>query len=426
MATPTALDIVAAVDSLFPEAVTMLEDLVRFNSTRGGPDEKELQDWMEVQFRKLGITEIDKWEVDLQEIQSLKYPSPVNWSYENKINVVAIHNPKTKGGNGRSLVLNGHIDVVPEGPHDMWTTPPFHPSIRDGKMYGRGTGDMKAGVVAYYYAFKALQKLGYVPAAKVIMQAVTEEECTGNGALACVARGYVGDACIIPEPFEGLQLAQVGVIWLSVRVRGRPAHVMEMAVGSNAILAAFDLFKEIQVLEEQWNKPHMKPTVYQTTNHPINVNLGKINGGNWNSSVPSECTFDVRVGVYPGTEPSTIQSQIELALSAKAKQLGVECRITYGGFVAPGVEMNPDWEVIKLLSAVHERVTGRVPAMLASTATTDARAFIVEAGGYSRAGLFHSGMVWIGENGGWTVVNVDRLPRSSAPGNGFPAASIGL
>ncbi|TPX47184.1 hypothetical protein SeMB42_g01452 [Synchytrium endobioticum] len=375
---PTSLEILASVDALFPQATKMLEDLVRFNSTRGGPDEKSLQDFMELKFKELGLTQIDKWQVDLREIQSSKYPSPVTWTYENKINVVATHNPKTKKGRGRSLVLNGHIDVVPEGPHDMWTTPPFNPSIRSGKMYGRGTGDMKAGIVAYYYAFKALQSLGYQPASKVIMQAVTEEECTGNGALACVARGYVGDACIIPEPFNGIQAAQVGVIWLTVRVRGKPAHVMEMAVGSNAIMAAFDLFRELQILEEEWNKT--KPPVYAATHHPINVNMGKINGGNWASSVPCECTFEVRVGVYPGTEPRTIQSQIESALAAKAKQMGVECVVSYGGFVAPGVEMNPEWDIIKLLSQVHERVTGRAPPSIASTATTDARVFIVEAG----------------------------------------------
>jgi acetylornithine deacetylase len=88
------------------------------------------------------------------------------------------------------LILNGHIDVVPTGPHEMWTTPPFEPSIRDGRLYGRGAGDMKAGLAATVGALDALRAIGLQPAAPVYLQSVVEEECTGNGALACLHRGY--------------------------------------------------------------------------------------------------------------------------------------------------------------------------------------------------------------------------------------------
>src|SRR3546814_15365919 len=80
---------------------------------------------------------------------------------------------------------------------------------------------MKAGIVAYTMALKALQKLGYEPAAKVVLQSVVEEECTGNGALACLVEGYTADAAIIPEPTPGIMQAQMGVLWLAIEIAGK-------------------------------------------------------------------------------------------------------------------------------------------------------------------------------------------------------------
>ena len=119
-------------------------------------------------------------------------------SYDDAWNVVGAHRPKTP--KGKSLILNGHIDVVPTGPLDMWSSPPFEPRISGGWMYGRGAGDMKAGLAANLAALDALARLGLKPAGDVYVQSVVEEECTGNGALACLQRGYRADAAIIPEP----------------------------------------------------------------------------------------------------------------------------------------------------------------------------------------------------------------------------------
>ena len=94
-----------------------------------------------------------------------------------------------KAQKGKSLILNGHVDVVPLGPMDMWERPPFDPVIEGDWLYGRGSGDMKAGLIANIAALDALKHLGLQPAAPVYVQSVTEEECTGNGALACLLRG---------------------------------------------------------------------------------------------------------------------------------------------------------------------------------------------------------------------------------------------
>jgi acetylornithine deacetylase len=140
-------------------------------------------------------------------------------------------------------LLIGHVDVVPASRHNGWWADPFDPVIRDSRMYGRGAGDMKAGVVAMIYAIVALRKLGYVPGGGGLMICtVVEEECTGNGALAYISNnddGMVGGWCtmgagdtttrmavIIPEPFPWIVTAQLGVLWFMASVTGRPCHVL--------------------------------------------------------------------------------------------------------------------------------------------------------------------------------------------------------
>ena len=146
----------------------------------------------------------------------------------------------THGNNdGPVLCFAGHTDVVPTGPVEQWGSDPFVPTVRDGKLYGRGAADMKAGIVAYTQAFRALQKLGYEPAAPVYLQSVVEEECTGNGALACLVEGYTADAAIIPEPFEGVMSAQMGVMWLTIDVHGLPVHASVAHTGELFVIISY-------------------------------------------------------------------------------------------------------------------------------------------------------------------------------------------
>ena len=158
---------------------------------------------------------------------------------------------RTESPKGHSLILNGHIDVVPAGPVEMWTTPPFEPRREGNWLYGRGAADMKGGLVSCLAALDALARVGYRPAADLFVQSVIEEECTGNGALACLARGYRAAAALIPEPvWEKLVRAQVGVLWFQVKVRGMPVHVREAGNGANAIEAAFGLMRALHRLEQ--------------------------------------------------------------------------------------------------------------------------------------------------------------------------------
>ncbi len=197
--------------------------------------------------------EVDDWVIDANDLKDLQDYGPVETDFSRARTVVGTYRPQPGQGSddvsglGRSLILQGHCDVVPAGPLDMWTSPPFAPEVRDGWLYGRGAGDMKSGTIAALYALDAIRHAGLRPTARIHLQSVIEEESTGLGALSTIQRGYRADCCLIPEPTGGkLVRAQVGVIWFRVKVRGRPAHVFEAGVGSNAIKAATYL---IQALE---------------------------------------------------------------------------------------------------------------------------------------------------------------------------------
>lgn len=348
--------ILAEVDRGFDEQVAFTQDLIRFPSQRG--QEHTAQDFLHRAFAERGL-KMDRWSIDVGEIESHPGFSPVTVDYDNAVNVVGTHRPREE--KGRSLILNGHVDVVPVGPLDMWTTPPYEPRLDGDWLYGRGSGDMKAGIAANLFAFDALRRAGVQPAATLYMQSVTEEECTGNGALSCLVRGYHADAVLITEPtHDGLVRANVGVLWFQVEVRGRPAHVYESTVGSNAILAAFKLIQSLKELEAEMNAEKHRHRYFEEVVHPITINIGKIAGGDWASSVPAWCRFDVRAGLYPGTSVEEAKRRVEHAIAQVARDdrflSNHPPTVTYNGFTAEGYALEPGTDAEACLAEAHQAV----------------------------------------------------------------------
>lgn len=380
MDSETKTKILKAVDDHFDQEIEFLSELTSHPSTRG--NEQSAQNFMALELGDRGLT-VDRWNVDVKDISHLPGFSPVIGNYDDAVNVVGTHESRTH--TGRSLILNGHIDVVPEGPLAMWDKPPYEPYVDDGWLYGRGAGDMKAGLASNLFALDALRHSGFAPAANVYFQSVVEEECTGNGALACLQRGYKADAALIPEPFaEDLVTAQLGVIWFQVHLRGIPVHVATAGSGSNAIEAAIPLFAALHEMEERWNKPENHHPDYGHNHHPLNLNIGKMQGGDWASSVPAWCVFDVRMAIFPGQDIEAAKADIEKTLrDAAAKQAFLrdnEPQITYNGFLAEGYALSEDTsegaaKAISMLDTAHQHVTGKALDKVSITATTDARFF---------------------------------------------------
>ncbi|WP_306127886.1 ArgE/DapE family deacylase [Roseovarius sp. MMSF_3350] len=370
----------AAVDAAFDRQVAFLTELTSHPSTRG--NEQSAQNFMATELKTRGY-DIDRWQIDLADIRHLPGFSPVLGPYEDAVNVVATHRSKT--AKGRSLILNGHIDVVPAGPLDMWDSPPFEPHVKDGWLYGRGGGDMKAGLASNLFALDALRACGLAPAADVHVQSVVEEECTGNGALACLARGYKADAALIPEPFaEQMVSAQLGVLWFQVHLKGLPTHVAYAGTGANAIEAAFPLIQALHDMEHRWNEAENRPPEYTHMDHALNLNIGKFQGGDWTSSVPAWAVFDVRMGLFPGQSLDAAKQEIEQIIRDAAQQNAFLRNslpeIVYHGFHAEGYALSRDksetaTNAVASLETAHQSVTGTALTRESITATTDARFF---------------------------------------------------
>lgn len=368
------VDLAGAVEHGWGRQVEWLKTLVGFPSLRGR--EAPCQDWLAREFATRGWA-VDRYALSEVAMDGLPGFSPVmDTDYRAALQVVAAL--RAPDPTGRSLILQGHVDVVPEGPADMWESPAFRPTIRDGRLYGRGAGDMKSGVSAMVFALDALRTAGYAPAADIYVQTVTEEECTGNGALSTLARGYRADACLIPEPTGGRILrGTVGVMWFRLRLRGRPVHVSESERGTNAILSAFHLIQAIQAFTRELNERVKSHPVFSRIEAPIKFNPGKIQGGDWASSTPAWCEVDCRIAVLPGMPLAEFRAELEGVVARAAREdmflANSLPEIVWNGFQADDYVLEPGSAFEEAMRAAHREVTGEEAEERILPAVTDCR-----------------------------------------------------
>jgi acetylornithine deacetylase len=370
----------AAIAENFQDQVAFLQKMVQFRSLRG--EEEPLQQWMAAQFKKRGY-EVD--EFSLADVNLMSHPKAAPMDIiplQGSRQVVATLD---SDGKGRSLILQGHIDVVPEGPADLWADAPFEAIVRDGWMIGRGAQDMKAGVSAMIFALDAIKKAGFVPDGRIHLETVTEEESTGNGALATLMRGYTADACLIPEPTgHTLTRAQVGAIWFRLRVRGTPVHVAYSETGTSAILSAMHLTRAFTDYTEQLNVKARANKWFGDVKNPIKFNVGIIKGGDWASSTAAWCELDCRLGLLPGETPAEAMAGIEECLAeAQTNDSFLSsnpAELVWSGFQADPAVCEPGSAAEAALAAVHERVFDKQLEYRLSTAVNDTRYYTVDYG----------------------------------------------
>ena len=374
---PSEAAILDAVSAGFDAQVDFLKELVRIPSQRGA--EGPAQDLYARACRERGYaTEIFPLDLDL--IRHHPGFSPATVDYSDMMNVVATHRPREE--TGRSLILNGHMDVVPTGPVTMWAEPPYAPAVDGDWLTGRGSADMKAGLTANIAALDALRRLGFQPGGRVHLQSVSEEECTGNGALACMARGYTADAAIIPEPEDDkLVRANVGVLWFQVAVSGKPVHVREAGAGANAIEAAMRVIASLRRLEAEWNERRAEHPHFATVDHPINFNVGKIAGGDWASTVAAWCTMDCRIAIYPGMVPAEAAREVEAAVAAAGRDDAFLSNnpptVTWNGFFAEGYVLAEGSDAETALARAHLSAHAQPLETFVTPSYLDARVFVI-------------------------------------------------
>jgi acetylornithine deacetylase len=374
MLTESERRVLSTCDALFEETLCLTESLVKAYSTLG--KEQAALEVMEAWYREEGF-QVERVPMAASVLQDAGSDSSQD---DSRYNVMGQLNP---GLGGPHLVFNGHLDVVPAEPESLWTRPPWEPWREDGWLYGRGAGDMKAGIAAMVMAVKAVRQAGIEIRHPLTLQTVIEEECSGHGALSCVKAGHAGDFVLIPEPFgASIVSGQVGVLWFRVSLDGVSTHVLDTSAGTNAIEAITTLFSALKGLEEEMNSLP-RPALFQEIKSPFNLNIGRISGGDWASSVPAHATLEGRIGFPPDMAVDEIMSRVTETIQQAAKNLGEgisNLQVDFHGFRSEGVAVDLDDPGIVLLGKCHHDLTGEPVKTQPLTCTTDLRAFLVHAG----------------------------------------------
>jgi acetylornithine deacetylase len=298
--------VLAAIEERRGEIADLLAELIRFDTTTRGEPDEPARDEEPLQSRLAAIleaagAEVELWEPAPGELDRWPRQVPEGLTFTGRPQMLARFGGTGSGG-GHSLLFNGHIDVVSAEPRERWTSAPFAPEIRDGRLYGRGACDMKGGVAAMVVAAEVMAAEGALPAGDLLVNTVTDEEWNGAGSLAAVAHGVAADAGVIPEAtdFEPW-IACRGVVNPTVTVRGRPGHA-EMPQPDwreggavNAIEKAVIVLESVRELRERWARnasehPLLKPGELVPT---------MIEGGEWWVNYPASCTVVVDVTYLP-------------------------------------------------------------------------------------------------------------------------------
>lgn len=296
----------AWIDAHEEDLVDLVQTLVRFDTTsvdlspgsaHTENEEAALQAYVAERLGAIGA-EVDQWEPDPTAFTD--HPMMPRWHHWR-------NRPLTVGtlrgaGGGRSLVINGHIDVVAAG--DGWTSPPFAAEVRDGRIYGRGACDMKGGVGAALFALEALRACGVELAGDVHFEAVPDEETCAMGTIAAIERGYRADAGLVPEPTRfNLWIATRGLLHGTLTVPGRSAHAevnqppWRDGGGVNAVQKTQLVLGALDRLSAEWagraDKRH--PLLGTPAVHPTGIR-----GGTFISNLPERCELDLNTTYLPG------------------------------------------------------------------------------------------------------------------------------
>nr|WP_275889554.1 M20/M25/M40 family metallo-hydrolase [Nakamurella flavida] len=283
------------------------------------------------------------------------------------------------GADGPSLLLNGHMDVVPAESPELWTSPPFFPQRRDGRLYGRGAGDMKCGFAMGALAVAALDAVepGAI-SGPLSFLAVVEEENTGNGTLAAARAGVLADAVLLLEPTGlGVMLAGIGVLWLEITLTGRAAHAQAAHQAVNAVDLAYQVIDALRGWQ-QWIGATTDDPVFAGVESPYNLNVGGLDAGDWTSSVPATARLRVRVGFPRAWSPEEAERRAVEVIerTAAAGAFPAPPTVRSSGLRAPGYSLAQGHPLDEAVRAAHEQAHGTRPDTVVMGSTTDARTYL--------------------------------------------------
>ena len=345
--------VLAAVDESW--LLETLAGLVAIPSWRG--EEHAAQQYMAAVMDGLGMS-LDVWEIDEAELR-LHRDYATELERTNPLGVVGRVDWDGGAGRGPTLVLNGHVDVVPPGDLARWTTPPFRMDVRGGRVYGRGVLDMKGPLVAGLAGVKAVLDSDVAPGGSLLVHSVIGEEDGGLGTLATVLRGHTGDGAIVLEP-TGLQVAvaQAGALNFRLSVPGRAAHGALRHEGVSALEKLMIVYGHLMELERERNAGVRDPR-FGANPAPYAICVGTVHGGEWASSVPEMVHAEGRFGVRVGEDVHAARRLFEARVAdccarddfLRDNPVGVEW---WGGQFAPCATPEDAAIVTAVRSAAHD------------------------------------------------------------------------
>lgn len=330
------------------ELIEIARDLIRIPSENPPGDETEVANVVKNWLKKFGF-----------KIKEYK-------SKEKRVNVIG-----TIEGNksGKTLIWNGHMDVVPAGDLNSWKHDPYEAKVVGKRIYGRGSADMKGGIASMIEGIATLQRAEIDINGTFIFQAVADEETGGKyGTEYLVKNTEVnGDAAIVGEPTElDIYIAERGLVWPKITVYGKAAHGSTPHLGVNAINKMVKLISKIEKLK--FEKEHEllgKPT----------INIGTISGGTKTNIVADKCTLTIDRRLLPNETKEEAITQIKDLIDKlkEEEKINIEMEIITS---AEPSSISPEENIVKVAENVIEKVNGTRPRLTGMTAVTDARFLI--------------------------------------------------
>ena len=368
--------VLRTVESMREEILSFLGDLISKRSIPG--KELEIQQFISAKLGEIGL-EVDKWEPSWEELK--KHPGyvSVEMGYEGRPNVVGI----CRGvGGGRSLLFNGHVDIIPADPAN-WSTDPWASQIREGQLFGRGASDMKSGLAAMTMAVKAILNCGLRPKGDIFLEYVMDEEYSGNGTLGCIQRGYRADAGISCEAGDlEIQPATTGSMWFEIEVEGKSASMSRRWEAVSAIEKGYLLYQAVSDFEQHRIGTITHP-LYPDPRGSLACFVGQLISGTYPSAPPAKCILRGRMGALPSEDAQEAQRQFIEYLKAVAQKdpwlKDHPPRIQFTGYYAEPAEISPQHPVCLTLADVFKRVTGKEPVIKGHDGAADTR-FLIKYG----------------------------------------------
>jgi acetylornithine deacetylase len=353
------------------QVTDFLRELVRIPSVTG--DEGPIQQSIARRLKQMGLS-VDVWEPDWEALK--KHPGyvAVSRGYEGRPNVVGILRGK---GGGKSLLLNGHVDVIPAGAPEAWTHGPWSGDLADGRIYGRGSSDMKAGLAAMTMAAQAVIQSGIRLKGDVILEYTVDEELSGNGTLACVMKGYRGDGGICCETSSmRVQPGSIGRIWFEIKVKGKAAGIQRRWEGVNAIDKGWQVTQAVSDFERLRVECLSHP-LYPDIRGAIPCMVGVFESGSYHSAFPDTCLLKGSMATVPGEDSAAVKAEFVRFIRERVSDdpwlKDNPPEVAFVGYFAEPSEIPVQSPIVQTLCRNFRAVSGEEPLISGREGAADIR-----------------------------------------------------